>query len=249
MSKARRVDQLRLALALLFGALIVIWLGAGFFASRLSPAFSVDNNDAANRYSTELEARSYANPGGPIAQTPGASDIQLRYFLNRPVYLVSGGERPALFDAATGEKLSPISEQMAREIARLAFVGEGEIESVALLTTPPADYGGRIPIWRATFTDKRRTRLYISPDTGAVVARRNRNWPLYQFVRALHIAGEDDDPAYKDPLLDIIAAIGFLLALAGVWPRLSMPHGLDRLAAGGRQIPGVETDNQDHPSG
>ena len=43
----------------------------------------------------------------------------------------------AIFDADTGERLSPINEAAARRVAASDFVGEGEITHIALLRAPP----------------------------------------------------------------------------------------------------------------
>lgn len=187
MKPGRVLRRLHGALGAVLGFLFCIWLASGL-ALALLPEAAVDGAARAQTIiSPELDARSYASPGGAIAQTPGASAVTLKYFLGRVVYLVEGPTGPTLFDARTGEKLSPLPENMARDVAQRDYVGEGKLISLQLLRDRPAEYRGESPVWRAGFDDARETRLYISPASGEVKARRNRYSTLHDFLRAVHL--------------------------------------------------------------
>ncbi|MEE2691682.1 MAG: hypothetical protein VX640_09090 [Pseudomonadota bacterium] len=209
---------LHLALGAVLGAQAIVWLVSGVALSWL-PSDLVDGGGRAQTViPAELDARSYASPGGAIAQTPGASEVILRHFLGRTVYLARGPAGPALFDARTGEKLSPLSDKMAREVARQDFVGAAEIASLDLLILPPPEFRGEAPVWRASFADERRTRLYISPSSGEVIARRNRYSSIHDFFRRLHMMDYGGDGSDSDAALKVFggAALVYLLLGAGL---------------------------------
>ncbi len=187
MKPARVLKGLHLALGLLLGAQALVWLASGVALSWFSAGVIDGGARAQTLISPELDARSYASPGGAIAQVPGASEVTLKHFLNRVVYLVQGPDGPALFDARSGEKLSPLAENIVRDIAKRDFVGDATIGKVELLTLAPKEYRGETPVWRASFADERRTRIYISPESGEVVARHNRYSSIHHFFRRLHM--------------------------------------------------------------
>ena len=209
------VRRVHLWLGLLLGIQVLIWMASGVVMSWFHITEVRGEHNAPANISIELAARSYANPGGVIAQVSGAYDVRLKHFLGRPAYVVSSADGEALFDAQTGEQLSPIREASARAVAKAAFVGDGEIDRVRMMTDPPPEYGKPGPVWRADFSDSLNTRLYISPDTGEVEARRNKIWRLYDFFWMLHIMDYDERENFNNPLIRAASATGLLFALSG----------------------------------
>lgn len=217
MKLARIVQQLHLWLGLLLAAQVILWMASGVVMSWFSIKEVRGETNAAADYAIELEARGYANPGGVIAQSDGATEVRLRTFLGKPVYDVTSAKGRTMFDAQSGDAISPIDAAAARAVALRDFVGDGEIETIELLDDPPHEYGRPGPVWRATFTDDLETRLYISPETGAVDARRNKIWRLYDFFWMLHIMDYKDRENFNNPLIRVAAATGFLFALTGAF--------------------------------
>ncbi len=216
MKLRRALKGLHLALGLVLSAQAFLWLASGV-ALGWFPSGVVDGGGRSQTIiSPELDARSYASPGGAIAQVPGATDVTLKHFLNRVVYLVHGPDGPALFDARTVEKLSPLPESIVRDIAKRDFVGDATITKAELLTLAPKEYQGETPVWRASFADDRRTRLYISPASGEVVARFNRYSSIHSFFRKLHMM--EYVGAKSGVLLQVfgIAALFYLALTAGI---------------------------------
>lgn len=204
-------------LGLALGVQILLWMASGLIMSWFDIALVRGETNAVKIYAPELEPRSYANPGGVIAQTPGATSVRLRSFLERPVYEVIRDDDAALFDAITGEKLTPISGDTAQRIAERDFIGDGKIADLRLMTSTPHEYRGPKPVWRATFDDPLETRLYISPQTGEVLARRNRVWRIYDFFWMLHIMDYRERIDFNNPLVRFAAFAGFLFALSGLY--------------------------------
>ncbi|MEL7489895.1 MAG: PepSY domain-containing protein [Pseudomonadota bacterium] len=215
--KAKRLLQLAHRwLGLILGAQVLLWMMSGVIMSWFHISLVRGETNTALTFSPELEARSYAAPGGAIAQMEGVTEVTLRTFLGKPVYEVKAQNGIALFSARTGAKISPITEKQVREVAKTDYVGEAQIGAVKRLTNPPAEYRGSTPVWQVTYEDRLQTRLYISPQTGKVEARRNRIWRLYDFFWMLHIMDYDERDNFNNLLLRAASATGLLFALSGL---------------------------------
>ncbi len=217
MQLRRLMQKIHRWLALLLGVQVVIWMASGVIMSWFHISLVRGEVHSTVAFSPELEARSYASPGGAIAQMEGVTEVRLKSFLARPVYEVTGANGVALFSAETGAKISPISEEQAREIAKSDFSGDDEIIDVERLLEPPHEYRGAKPVWRVSFGDGLDTRLYISPNTGEVSARRNKVWRLYDFFWMLHIMDYGEREDFNNPLIRAASATGFLFALSGAF--------------------------------
>ena len=77
--------------------------------------------------------------------------------------------------------------------------------------------GHDLPVWQVNFDDSRHTTVYVSPQTGAVVGRRNSIWRVYDFFWMLHIMDYSERDNFNNPLLVTAAVIGWLLATSGLW--------------------------------
>ncbi len=210
------IRRIHLWAGLLLGVQFVLWMASGVVMSWFHIELVRGERSMFIAPPPELQATNYASPGGVIAQANGAVSVELRSFLGRPVYEVNALGGRALFDARSGIKISPIDEKSAREVAQADFLGEGEIEKIALLNDPPREFRGRKPVWRADLNDRLHSRIYVSPDTGEVLARRNDVWRIYDFFWMLHIMDYGARTNFNNPLLKIAAAAGFLFALSGL---------------------------------
>lgn len=212
----RAVQSLHRWLGLLLGVQLVIWMTSGVVMSLLPIEHVRGETAAAPDAPIELAVQNYFPPAGVIAEVDGAQEVTLRKWLGRDVYAVSGAEGAAMFDADTGERLTPLSEELARQVAESDFSGDGEIVTMELLRAPPREFGRPGPVWRAAFDDKDDTRLYISPETGRVLARRNRVWRFYDFFWMLHIMDYKERDNFNNPLIRTFALTGLLFALSGL---------------------------------
>ncbi len=217
MRVSRAVHVAHRWLGLLLAAQVVLWMTSGVIMSWFPIEHVRGETAAALTAPLTLAPTSYFPPGGVIVDFPEATNVRLTMWLGRPVYLVTGEDGSALFDAESGEKLTPLGQSMARMVAASDFRGEGELKRLTLMNNPPAEYRGGTPIWRAEFSDPDETRLYISPQTGEVLARRNRVWRIYDFFWMLHIMDYDARENFNNPLIRAFAATGFLFALSGLY--------------------------------
>ncbi len=210
------VQRLHLWAGVLLGIQVTLWMLSGVVMSWFHLDLVRGERSMFQAPPPELEAINYASPGGVIAQMDGAQAVELRYFLGRPVYEVKAVDGYALFDARTGTKISPIDEETARAVAKQDYIGDGEIVALSLMTQTPQEYRRDLPVWRADFDDRLNTRLYISPNTGQVVSRRNDVWRLYDFFWMLHIMDYGERVDFNNPLVKAASAAGFLFALTGL---------------------------------
>lgn len=204
-------------LGLLLAVQVVLWMSSGVIMSWFPIERVRGETAAAIEAPVQLNATRFFPPGGVIAELQGVTDVRLRTWLGKPVYVVTGANGRALFDADTGARMSPLPEALARKAAEADFRGEGDLGRMTLMNNPPPEFRGKTPVWRAEFTDADKTRLYISPETGEVLARRNRIWRLYDFFWMLHIMDYDERENFNNPLIRVFAATGLLFALSGLF--------------------------------
>lgn len=76
--------------------------------------------------------------------------------------------------------------------------------------------GRALPVWRVEFSGPESLRLYIDPWTGELLARRTDRWRIFDFLWMLHIMDFDSRDNFNQPLLQVAAALGLVIALSGV---------------------------------
>lgn len=217
MSLKGLVQRIHLWAGLFLGIQVLLWMASGVVMSWFPIELVRGETATFSAPLIELDAQTYASPGGAIAQAEGATSLELKRFLGKPVYVASNADGAlAMFDASTGEKLTPLKEKDARRIAEQDFVGDGEIVRVNLLEYTPQEYRRETPVWRVEFGDKHHTRIYISPSSGEVRARRNDIWRLYDFFWMLHIMDYEEREDFNNPLVVTAAIGGFIFALSGI---------------------------------
>ena len=211
------VQRIHLWTGLLLGVQVLLWMASGLVMSWFPIELVRGETNAFVSEPLALEAQAYASPGGIIAQAEGATTVELRRFMGRPVYLArwhSGAA--AMFDASNGDKITPLKEAQARKVAELDYVGDGKIVSAALVSHPPQEYRGATPVWRIDLDDKLNTRIYVSPETGEVRARRNDIWRLYDFFWMLHIMDYEERENFNNPLVIVASGTGLVFAISGM---------------------------------
>ncbi|WP_286829202.1 MULTISPECIES: hypothetical protein [Kordiimonas] len=158
-------------------------------------------------------------PLGSLASQEKGQIQQATYktLLGRPVVrLVHMGGEVTLVDAGSGELLSPIDEQVARQIADADFKPDVPIASSTLLDAHTIDYRGPLPVWQVMFADEDTTSIYVSPAEGLVLARRSATWRLYDFFWMLHIMDYDERENFNNPLIMTFAFSASLFTLSGL---------------------------------
>nr|ABB79950.1 hypothetical protein [uncultured bacterium pES01019D12] len=150
---------------------------------------------------------------------PTVQDIGLRSVLGKTFYAVSTLENRYLVDPVTGDVVSPLGEQSAREIAEFHFNGDGPVIAATLISSdPPREIGSRrLPLWRIDFDDRYSTTFYIDPDNGRLVTRRHQYWRIFDFLWMLHIMDYVNRDDVHNLLLKTAQITGLTFVLTGFW--------------------------------
>jgi uncharacterized iron-regulated membrane protein len=194
---------------------LAIWTGTGLFFA-VVPIERVRGSD-----------RTAPEPATPLpldglrplpAALAGAEQVSLRLVDGRPAWVASAGRgaRRWLVDAASGERVA-IDAAAAERIARADQVGQPRAVRVERVEAAPVEYrGGPVPAWRVDLDDGRETRVYVDAASGAVKARRNAVWRVYDFLFGLHIMDYGSREDFNTPLLAVAAAVGVATSLSGL---------------------------------
>ncbi len=151
--------------------------------------------------------------------------VSVRYVAGEKVIQVSRtADSSQIYNSVTGELLSPINADVAEKVALSDFQyrapanleTEVAIVSSSLLTEEPGDFRRPLPVWQITLNDPDGTRLYVSPDTGRVLARRNDYWRVFDFFWMLHIMDYENREDFNNPLLIITTLTSTLFVFTGV---------------------------------
>ncbi len=139
----------------------------------------------------------------------------------RVLLITDGAGKTQLYSAMDGSLLSPIASGLAEQVALADFDYRTEnidvsVRSVEWLTEEPGDFRRSLPVWRVNLDDPDGTRIYVSPDTGRVMARRNDYWRVFDFFWMLHIMDYDEREDFNHPLLIITTLTSTLFVLTGV---------------------------------
>ncbi|MFY0639387.1 PepSY domain-containing protein [Maricaulis maris] len=207
-------------LALMVGIQIVLWIVGGVVMSVL-PLERVrgEHNIAepaplmidVNTVLPADQALSDLDLGAPF------EEVRLQAWQGRPVYnAIAHNGASALVDAMTGERITPVSRETAIELARADYAGDPEIAAVEYFEDPTWEYRRPGAAWRISFADGEGTRIYVSPDTGLVMARRNDDWRFFDFFWMLHIMDYEERENFNNPLLITASIFALVTVLAGL---------------------------------
>ena len=157
-------------------------------------------------------------PSSLAQRYPGLTGFRLKRLVEREVYEVRHAGATSLVDARTGAALSPLDEAIARDIAVALYQGKAPIRQAALIDQAPQEVATRpVPLWRIEFADANETTLYVSPQTGELLAKRHDLWRWFDFLWMFHIMDYEARTDVNNTLLRVAASIGLVFALSGVW--------------------------------
>ena len=98
------------------------------------------------------------------------------------------------------------------------YQGAGEVARVEWVTRAPSEVKTRpVPMWAVHFADRGSTTLYLSPDSGELLARRHSLWRWFDFLWMFHIMDYEQRTDVNNGLLRIASVIGLAFGLSGVW--------------------------------
>jgi len=215
----RRLYAVHRWISLLALAQLLVWTATGLFFA-VVPIGWVRGEDRAARATAAPIAweRVGALPAKALA---GAEEVVLRVVDGRALLLAraEGGARRWAVDAETGGVVA-LDAAAAERIARADQAGAPAVLGVERIEAAAGEYRGRpVPAWRVDLDDGRGTKVYVDAVTGAVTARRNAIWRVYDFLWGLHIMDYGAREDFNHPWLVAFAVLGLATALSGavVW--------------------------------
>jgi uncharacterized iron-regulated membrane protein len=205
---------------LIVGIQVLLWTASGFIMS----FFPIEKVRGENEMNREPEPPfTLAEVGIDIRDLFASNDhaalqrVTLRRALGRLVYeLEDASGRIQMIDAESGQLMSPLSDSLAAAFARRDFTGEGEPIAVQWVEATTSEYRKKVPVWRVDFNNDLQTAIYVSPENGEILARRNTIWRLYDFFWMLHIMDYKNRTDFNHPLLVGAAVLAFTVSLTGV---------------------------------
>jgi uncharacterized iron-regulated membrane protein len=217
MKLARLASVVHKWLALLVGVQIVFWVVSGLFFT-LFPIEQIRSENLIRPAQAQVidtaTLASFASLRGPQDELPTKLTIERR--ANGQVVLAEFADAPpALYDAATLERLSPLSAAQASAAARTHVTLTSPPSGVTLVSEETPEYRGALPAWRVQFPDGGLS-VYVAQNTGAVTARRSDLWRVYDTLWALHIMDWQNHEDFNHPLIVIVSWLTLLSVLAGI---------------------------------
>lgn len=205
-------------IALVVGVQALLWMLSGLYMT----AISIDVIHGDHLAHAKTEPLSPATPridhDALLAQYPGLTGLRLKRLLDREVYEVRQGDKVTLLDARSGAPLSPLNKALASQLARSLYQGKAPIKTAELITKAPQEVATRpVPMWRVEFSDESETTLYLSPQTGELLAKRHDLWRWFDFLWMFHIMDYEERSDVNNTLLRVASAVGLLFALSGLW--------------------------------
>lgn len=96
---------------------------------------------------------------------------------------------------------------------------EANIHSTELLIedAPRELFAGHLPVWKVAFDDNISTRVYVSEQSGQVVAHRNKWSTLHDWAFRLHFMDYNGGKNFNNPLTWIFAAGMLWFIFTGLW--------------------------------
>lgn len=212
-------------LSLIIGLQVLIWMTSGLVMSAL-PIERVHGEHLVDRKAQPpITGVSAVRPLGELlSRIPGpVEEITLRMGQGRLLAEAKSGGRTFLFDPSTGARMLQISKDQAARIARESWKGGGNPEiKVTEVENLSPEFRGPLPAWQVTINDT--THVYVSRDTGRILAVRSSTWRLYDFFWSLHIMDWKNHQNFNTWWLLCFAIGGLISGLAGTvllfmrWP-------------------------------
>lgn len=212
----RLMRQIHNVLALVVGTQILLWMVSGLYFT-LYPIETVRGSHlrAPVEQVLSVPVGGWVS-AGPLAE--GASSVTLKPWLGSTVYVVERDTGTQMFDATTGEQLTPLDETSARAVAAANWGGQGTLTSAAWVDAAPSESGRKgDPMWRIEFEGKDRATFWVTPDTGEVRAVRTGVWRLFDLMWGLHIMDWSARETIASWWMKAFAFGGLMMSLAGAW--------------------------------
>lgn len=218
MTATRWIIRAHKWLALVVGIQIFLWVLGGL-AMSLMPIEQVRGEHTiapAPDYPLPLDQVLTPERAAAVAGLAQVDTATLARWHDGPVWRFESSGMAVVVDALSGQRRTPVNAQTARDIAAASYAGEGAISNVEYFAEPHWEYRRNNAAWRVSFDDGEGTRLYVNAATGAIDARRNDMWRVFDFFWMLHIMDYQERENFNHPLLIVMAGLALFTVLAGL---------------------------------
>jgi hypothetical protein len=196
----RLMGQIHLWLGVAFGVQVMLWLISGLVMV-IIPIEEIRGEHL--RHEVSERAIDWSDGALPLAsiinaQTSEVVSARTGWLAGQPVWQLETGDGPVMIDARSGDSLSPISAELARNIALARQNGLGEISAISRIATPPVTF-------------------YINSQTGELRAVRTTAWRVYDVFWGIHIMDWSSRENFNSWWIKVTSIIAILFGLAGVY--------------------------------
>ena len=203
----------------ILGIQLLLWSLGGIYFSWIQVSPGSEEGNLVLDEPTNLKYENFLAPIPPLirnSQLAFVEEIQLGKLLNIPVYRMIQDDRHAeLYNAITGEKISPIDRTTAIAVAKAGIIPDLPVRSVVRQDAPGNAYHGPVPVWKVTFDDWKATTLYVSANTGRIVERRTVFAKAYGIFYTLHLMEYGGGP--NNWLIRIVSVLSLITIGSGYY--------------------------------
>lgn len=201
---------------LILGIQILLWFASGFLMSWM-PIEEIHGDHLLQAQSADTISLNDIDLTA-IAKQVEAPIVssRIKSWLGQTVVEVETTNKTHLFETPSMNLITPISEGQVRAVLVTHLLPQYEILSIQQISeVPPEARGRKAPLWQVHLSGDESPVIYISAETGEIVAKRVDRWRLFDFVWMLHIMDYDEREDFNHPLLYLTAFSAFLFTLSG----------------------------------
>lgn len=214
-------------LGLIVGLQLLAWTASGLYFSwfpinevrgshlRANQASNLDINQLRR---TDLYKAFSQLPDDAAVESiqAGTRDSKAVWYLR---YKLQDSNQLVVIDALSSKLLEPISEVVARRIAKSFYNGNDAIKAVNYLTEVELDseYRGKeLPAYQIQFDNSSDANFYIGATSGKLTAVRTDIWRGFDFLWMLHIMDYQERDNFNHVLLQILSFLAIITVLSGL---------------------------------
>lgn len=207
-------------LALILGIQMLLWCISGVILAEF-PRRWVGDTYEKNHQRPPIDQSAVIETPQSIFTRFGEGEVRrlhLRTFVGRTVYDIRLSKgRTVLIDAKTGLQLSPLKEEMARQVAEQDFAGDYSVDTVELINNHTLSYRGDLPVWRVDLNNRQNSVLYISPESGDVHHRVHDSSYVRRVFAIMHLTHYTGSKRGDFVLIVVSGVLGTILSVSGIY--------------------------------
>jgi uncharacterized iron-regulated membrane protein len=216
---ARLIASIHKWLGLIVGVQLVIWTATGLFFTAFALADVRGEqllHPVGHARIDMSKVKLSSTDALKVVVEDQPTQVILRSLADIPVYEIRAPIGTYLISAETGELMSPVSEDLARQVATGAWMGKGKLERMELVAKAPREAGLPGQVWAAHFSGDGHPIVWLSATNGELGPARTDLWRTYDFLWSLHIMDYQGRENYHHPLIIAAAVLALSTVLFGV---------------------------------